>query len=127
VVRAVDGQPGITWNGSEAPTDFAVSTLISGDSDQTVAEGDSVLVQYTGVIWNEKKPFDSSWDKNGPTTLTASPDQVVPGFAKAIIGQKVGSQVVAVLPPSEGYGDQATQTIPAGSTLVFVIDILAAN
>ncbi len=127
VVRAVDGQPGITWNGSEAPTEFGVSTLISGDSDQTVAEGDSVLVQYTGVIWNEKEPFDSSWTKNGPTTLVASPDQVVPGFAKAIIGQKVGSQVVAVLPPSEGYGDKATQTIPAGSTLVFVIDILAIN
>jgi peptidylprolyl isomerase len=37
---------------------------------------------------------------------------------------KVGSQVVAVIPPDLGYGDNAQGAIPAGSTLVFVIDVL---
>ena len=31
-----------------------------------------------------------------------------------------------VVPPSLGYGDQASGSIPANSTLVFVIDILEA-
>jgi peptidylprolyl isomerase len=39
----------------------------------------------------------------------------------------VGSQIIAVLPPDQAYGDQASQTIPAGSTLVFVIDILGVK
>ena len=38
--------------------------------------------------------------------------------------RKVGSQIVAVIPPSLGYGSQAQGTIPANSTLVFVVDIL---
>lgn len=46
------------------------------------------------------------------------------GFKKALEGQKVGSQVLAVIPPAEGYGAQAQSGIPANSTLVFVIDIL---
>ena len=42
----------------------------------------------------------------------------------ALAGQKVGSQVLAILPPSQAYGSQSTSTIPANSTLVFVVDIL---
>ncbi|PVZ94612.1 peptidylprolyl isomerase [Amnibacterium flavum] len=125
VVRAPDGRPGITLTGGEAPDELKVATLIDGDGDETVAEGDSVLVQYTGVLWDGGTVFDSSWENGAPVTLAADEDSVIPGFAKAIIGKKVGSQVVAVLPPDEGYGDTEQGTIPAGSTLVFVIDILA--
>jgi len=41
----------------------------------------------------------------------------------------VGSQVLLVIPPSLGYGDDdsADGSIPGGSTLVFVVDILAAS
>jgi len=52
---------------------------------------------------------------------------LINGFLKAVEGQKIGSQVVAVIPPAEGYGDTEQGSIPAGSTLVFVIDILGAN
>jgi peptidylprolyl isomerase len=49
----------------------------------------------------------------------------VPGFAKALIGQRVGSQVIAVIPPKDGYPTgQAPTTVPDGSTMVFVFDIL---
>ena len=54
-------------------------------------------------------------------------DGVVPGFAKALEGQTVGSQVLVVVPPDEGYGDKEQNGIPAGSTLVFVIDILGLD
>ena len=57
--------------------------------------------------------------------MTLSPSQVVNGFAKAIVGAKVGSQVIVVVPPGEEFG------YPAGSgpvgddeTMIFVIDIL---
>ncbi|MET0590779.1 MAG: FKBP-type peptidyl-prolyl cis-trans isomerase [Naasia sp.] len=125
VVRAVDGRPGITFNGSEPPTEFGVSTLIAGDGEGTVAEGDDVLLQYTGVVWNGETPFDSSWENGAPATLTASEDSVIPGFARALVGATVGDQLVVVIPPDLGYGDDEQGAIPAGSTLVFVIDVLA--
>jgi len=52
---------------------------------------------------------------------------LISGFLKAVEGQKIGSQVIAIIPPAEGYGDTEQGSIPPGSTLVFVIDILGAN
>jgi FKBP-type peptidyl-prolyl cis-trans isomerase len=127
VVRAPDGRPGITLSGGDAPTELKVSTLIDGDGEATVDKGDTVLVQYTGVLWDGGTVFESSWENGAPISITADEGSTIPGFAKAIVGKKVGSQVVAVLPPDEAYGAQGNASIPADSTLVFVIDILAVK
>ncbi|WP_298039457.1 FKBP-type peptidyl-prolyl cis-trans isomerase [uncultured Microbacterium sp.] len=121
VVRAPDGRPGIIVPDTEAPTELVAQTLIAGDGE-TVAEGDSLLVQYTGVTWADKKVFDSSWER-GATIFDLQ--QLIPGFSQGLIGQTVGSQVLIVVPPELGYGEQGTGSIPGGSTLVFVVDILA--
>ena len=49
------------------------------------------------------------------------------GFAEAMIGQTVGSQVVVIVPPADGYGEEGEpgSGIEPTDTLVFVIDILA--
>ena len=120
VVLAEDGQPGVIIPNAEAPTELVTETLKLGDGP-VVKAGDTVFVQYTGLTWDEKKVFDSSW--GGPATAL-SLDKVVPGFAQALEGQTVGSQVLAVIPPELGYGDQVNGKIPANATLVFVIDIL---
>ena len=50
---------------------------------------------------------------------------VVPGLAEGLIGQTVGSQVIVVIPPELGYpAGQAPASVPEGSTMVFVVDIL---
>jgi FKBP-type peptidyl-prolyl cis-trans isomerase len=121
VVTAADGTPGLTIPKSDPPTDLRKATLLQGSGD-TVEAGDLVTVHYTGALWNEQTIFDSSWDSGTPVQF--STDQVVPGFADAVVGAQVGSQVVVVVPPSEGYKDVATGSIPANSTLVFVVDIL---
>ena len=52
---------------------------------------------------------------------------VVPGFAQALEGQTVGSQILAVIPPELGYGEAGNEGagIKGTDTLVFVVDILA--
>jgi peptidylprolyl isomerase len=101
-----------------------IETLTKGDG-ATVKSGDTVLVQYTGVLWNNGKVFDSSWTNGSPASF--STDKVVKGFGQALTGATVGSQVLVVIPPSAGYGSTAQGSIPANSTLVFAIDILGAQ
>jgi FKBP-type peptidyl-prolyl cis-trans isomerase len=128
VVLADNGTPGITISSGTPPTTLQVETLKKG-TGAAVTEGDTVTVHYTGLIWATKEVFVSSWPKDTPAQLLAAdgsttPNGVVPGLATALIGQTVGSQVLTVIPPDQGYGDTAQQGIPANSTLVYVVDIL---
>jgi len=122
VALGADGTPSITIPaGAKPPTQLQTQLLKKGDGP-VVKEGATVVVQYLGVQWDTGQVFDQSWGK-GLATLPLN--QVVDGFSKALVGQTVGSQVLAVLPPSEAYGDQPSDSNPlAGKTLVFVIDIV---
>ncbi len=124
VALADDGTPTVTVPGGDAPTETQIETLKKGPG-ATVQSGDTVLVQYTGVLWSDGTVFDSSWQNGTPVSFTTT--GVVTGFGKALEGQTVGSQVVAVIPPADGYGDTARDKIPANSTLVFVVDILGTQ
>jgi peptidylprolyl isomerase len=126
VVRAADGTPGITIPKSAAPTELKIATLIEGRGVEVV-KGQTVTLHYSGFLWDGKTKFDSSWDKGQPVQFKLEDGGLIPGFLTAVVGQKVGSQVVAVIPPAEGYGSTEQGSIPANSTLVFVIDILGAN
>lgn len=114
--------PTITIPKSDPLKKTTVSVLKEGDG-ATVASGDNVWLQYAGVRWSTGAPFDSSWSRGLPTRLKTT--QVVTGFQKALEGQKVGSQVLVVIPPADGYGAGKINTSDLkGETLVFVIDIL---
>ncbi|MGK3953003.1 FKBP-type peptidyl-prolyl cis-trans isomerase [Microbacterium sp. I2] len=123
VVRAPDGHPGLIIPDGAPPAELAIQTIKRGDGPEVTGD-EPVRVHYTGVVWGEDEPFDSSWEAQ-PASMTL--DGVVPGFAQALEGQTVGSQVLVVIPPELGYGDQEQGAIPANSTLVFVIDILGLD
>lgn len=126
VELAKDGTPTITIPDAEAPSDLQIQTLKTGDG-AVVASGDTVALEYTGVLWKDGEEFDSSWDTPGlvqfPTT------GVVEGFGAALVGQTVGSQVLAVIPPEQGYGEAGSPDagIESTDTLVFVLDIVAVT
>lgn len=122
VKLAKDGEPGITIPKGDAPKDLKVSVLKQGDG-AAVADGDTTLLQYYGVDWADGKSFDSSWKNGEPISIPGN--TYVPGFVQALAGQKVGSQVLVVIPPALGYGEDAKAHELGGKTLVFVIDILA--
>lgn len=125
VTLAKNGAPTITVPKTAAPAALEIADLKKGKG-ATVKDGASVTVQYTGMIWDTGKVFDSSWAKGQPATFTTS--GVIPGFGKALVGQKVGSQVIAIIPPADGYvGGNAQAGISATDTLVFVVDILATQ
>jgi len=124
VTLAADGAPSIAVPADyQAPTDLVVQTLIRGTGPE-VTENQTVTVHYTGWLLDGTE-FDSSWSRGEPTSFPLN--QVIPGWTQGLTGQTVGSQVLLIIPPDLAYGDQETGTIPANSTLVFVVDILAAS
>ncbi|WP_371482805.1 FKBP-type peptidyl-prolyl cis-trans isomerase [Kitasatospora sp. NBC_00315] len=111
--------------GQPAPTDLQQFVLIKGDGTQ-VKSGQTLVVQYTGVLWSNGQQFDSSWSHGGAQALQVGTGSLIQGWDKGLVGQTVGSRVLLVVPPALGYKDQAQGAVPANSTLVFVIDILEA-
>ncbi|HEY7105611.1 MAG TPA: FKBP-type peptidyl-prolyl cis-trans isomerase [Acidimicrobiia bacterium] len=128
VTLAKDGKPTIKTPGGKAPTDLVVQPLIKGDGP-VVTSGQTVTVHYTGVIWNTGKQFDSSWDRGTPAQFTIGTGSVIPGWDTGLVGQTVGSQVLLVVPPAQGYGAQGNPSggIKGTDTLVFVVDVLDAS
>jgi peptidylprolyl isomerase len=111
------------------PSSLVTKTLIQG-SGPAVSKGEFVVAQYVGVIWRTGKVFDASEADGAPFgfQIGASPTQVIPGWNTGLLGKKVGSRVMLVIPPKDGYGSQGSSQagIKGTDTLVFVIDLLAA-
>ena len=120
-----DGSPIITIpEGTAAPTELSIATLIEGTGEE-VKPGDRVYVNYRGVIWRTGEEFDSSWSRGTPTDFLTT--QVIGGFAKALEGQRVGSQIISVVPAEDGgYGGAQLESMgyQADDVMVFVLDIL---
>ena len=121
--------PTITVPSNKPPTALVTKTLIKGTGPK-LAKGQYVIAQYTGYIWRTKKVFDSSWSSGSPFgfVIGASPEQVISGWDTGLAGQTVGSRVMLVIPPKDGYGSAgASQAgINGTDTLVFVVDIIDA-
>ncbi len=121
--------PTITVPANDPPSSLVTKTLIKGSGPKLV-KGQFVIAQYTGYIWRTKKVFDSSWTSGSPFgfVIGASPEQVISGWDSGLAGQTVGSRVMLVIPPKDGYGSTgASQAgITGTDTLVFVIDIIDA-
>ncbi|MFJ3219300.1 FKBP-type peptidyl-prolyl cis-trans isomerase [Kitasatospora sp. NPDC086801] len=111
--------------GQAAPTDLEQAVLIKGEG-KPVKTGQTLVVQYTGVLWNNGQQFDSSWTHGGAQAVQIGTGSVIEGWDKGLVGQTVGSRIELVVPPGLGYKDQAQGSVPPNSTLVFVIDILEA-
>lgn len=130
VVRdSTTGKPSVQWTSAAAPTDLKSVTLIKGWGEPLKAEaGMAINVHYRLWVWGSQTEADSSWSRNTPYDTVLSNKSVIEGWVKGLDGVTVGSQVLLVVPPSLGYGAAAQgDTIPANSTLVFVIDVLGAS
>ena len=123
-----DGEDGPTATvpATPAPTDLLSQVLIKGDGAE-VESGQLLVVQYRGQLWKDGSEFDSSWSRDSPTAFPIGTGGVISGWDKTLVGQTVGSRVLLVVPPAEGYGEAGSPPKIAGDdTLVFIVDILGA-
>ncbi|KFJ06509.1 FKBP-type peptidyl-prolyl cis-trans isomerase [Bifidobacterium tsurumiense] len=120
--------PVIEFAEDQAPAGLKVQELVEGDGPM-VRRGDTVTVNYHGVVWGNDKPFDSSFDRHQPASFGIGVGQVIKGWDQTVPGHNVGSRLVVSIPPEYGYGAQGVPQagIGGGDTLVFVIDIISTR
>ncbi|WP_372592707.1 FKBP-type peptidyl-prolyl cis-trans isomerase [Actinotalea sp.] len=125
VTLAADGTPTITSTDAEPPLEVTAQPLIRGEGPQ-IEPGEIITVQYTGATWDDGTVFDSTWGQDMlPAAFPIGVGSVPAGWDEGLVEQTVGSQVLLVLPPGSGYGGNDDEL--ADTTLVFVVDILAAT
>jgi len=118
-------KPTITFPKGGPSKTLEQKTLVTG-SGPTIAKGDLLAFDYLGQIWHGKV-FDNSYDRHTPLIQTIGNGQLIKGWDKSLVGDKVGSRVLLVVPPADGYGQagQPQANIGPTDTLVFVIDLIA--
>lgn len=122
-----DGAPTITVPDADAPAELVAQPLIEGEG-AVVESGQTITVHYTGVLWDTGAVFDSSWEGGSSASFSIGTGGVIAGWDKGLVGRTIGSQVLLVIPPADGYGEAGQgETIPPNATLVFVVDILDAT
>lgn len=139
-VEPKEGLPEVEWKDG-APAEFSISgdakkagkktevqPLIQGDG-KTVKKGDTIDVTYTGATLKDGKVFDSSMNAGkAPVSFPIGEGGVIPGWDTGLVGQKVGSRVLLVIPASEAYGtEEEVQEGQPGGDLVFVVDIVGTT
>lgn len=124
--------PTITMPKATPPTDLVVKDLITGTGAVTKA-GQVIDAYYTLARWRDGKQLETSFGKSpiqfpvGMASLGKTPGGIA-AWDKGLVGQKIGSRVLLVVPPKDGYGSQGQGADISGTdTLVFVVDIVDAG
>jgi len=97
------------------------SVVTKADGPKPTAT-DTVTVHYVGTLIDGTE-FDSSVKRGQPATFPLN--QVIPGWTEGLQLMSVGEKYKFVIPADLAYGDQGAGTIPAGSTLLFDVELLS--
>ena len=143
VITAVDGQPGIVIQELDKPKTLRIST-IKGGSGPAIKNNNVVHLKYSGWSWpttSSDKPVvwpggtsssgtavpagDSTWTTDQAADIKVTSSGLPVGLYKALLGAKVGSQILVVIPPKDGFGSSAAAYgFSDTDTVIMVIDVL---
>jgi peptidylprolyl isomerase len=117
-------EPKVTPPSGPAPKKLVTKDLIVGTGPEAKA-GETVTVNYVGVLYKGGKEFDASWKRNEPFSFALGKGQVIPGWDQGVAGMKVGGRRELIIPSELAYKAQGSPpTIPPNAPLVFVVDLL---
>ncbi len=120
----INKKPVIPKQTGAAPTELVAQDLIVG-TGATAKSGDTVDVQYVGVLRDNGKEFDSSWSRGSdPFSFALGAGSVIAGWDQGVEGMKVGGRRRLIIPADLGYGATGSPPkIPANAALVFDVDL----
>jgi len=106
-----------------APTELVAQDVIVG-TGATVAATSILTVNYMLLQWSDGALIESSWSSGNPATFPLM--DVIPGWQQGLVGAKVGSRRLLVIPPALGYGPMAGHPLET-QTLIFAVDIISIS
>jgi FKBP-type peptidyl-prolyl cis-trans isomerase len=105
------------------PSGLEYKVLIPGDAKAAAVQStDEVSVNYRGKLLDGTE-FDSSYSRGTPATFKI--DGVIKGWQEALVLMKPGAKWQLFIPPDLAYGDAPRPGIPAGSMLIFEVELLS--
>ena len=114
----------INNNDNNKTMELEIKTTQEGTGERQVKTGDTISVHYTGKLTDGTK-FDSSVDRGKPFEFTVGQGMVIRGWEQGFLGAKVGEKRTLTIPAEMGYGARAVGSIPANSTLIFDVELVA--
>lgn len=98
--------------------------VIKQGEGESPDDNDMVEVNYTGKLI-DGTIFDSTVKHGQPAEFAVN--GVIPGWTEGLKLMKPGAVFMFFIPPDLGYGDQKMGPIPAGSTLIFEVELLEVD
>lgn len=100
--------------------------VVKAGGGETLEDGDTVKVNYLAVNGRTGEQFDSSYASGQTATFTLDESSLLPGFIKALGGQKIGSRILVAIAPEDGFGQARDELdLKADDTMVFLFDLVA--
>lgn len=117
-------KPKVPAGKGEAPKELQGDDIVVGKGKEA-KEGDTVQVEYVGVLFKDGKQFDASWDRKGePFEFTLGQGAVIQGWDQGVPGMKVGGRRALVIPADLAYGASGSPpNIGPNEALIFVVDL----
>jgi len=123
-------EPKVTVPKGSAPSTLDVKNIIVG-TGAVAQNGDELTVDYVGALYKNGSIFDASWSHGGakgvPFQFQLGVGSVIKGWDEGLVGMRVGGRRELIIPPSLAYKNVAQAKIPANSTLIFIVDLLAVS
>jgi peptidylprolyl isomerase len=116
--------PVVTIPSGTPPRRLVVRTVAAGHGP-VVAPGDYVLFNVQGRVWAGDREIVDSYTNRQPQGVPLGSG--LPAW-RHLAGQRVGSRILMVVPPRDGFGKAGDPqlNVTGTDTIVFVFDLLAA-
>lgn len=108
-----------------ADTQFKIEDIKEGAGPE-VTGGDNITIHYHGTL-EDGTVFDSSYERGAPFKTRIGVGNVIEGWDMGVPGMKVGGKRKLIIPAKLAYGDRAIGDIPAGSTLIFEVELVGID
>ncbi|KAF0701198.1 Aste57867_8307 [Aphanomyces stellatus] len=110
------------------PTSVVLDVILDGDVATYPREGDTVTVNYVGILDSGGRKFDSSYDREEPFSFTLGVGNVIQGWDEALLRMSLNESARVWIPSDLAYGASGVgNVVPPFADLIFEIHLLAIN
>lgn len=115
-------EPTVAWKKLDGGV-MTLDLLPARNTEKLIENNDSITVHYSGWLFNNGAPFDSSRDRGQPASFQIG--TVIPGWNEGMIGAGIGTVRRLIIPAEKGYGARgAGRVIPPNATLAFEVEVM---